>query len=280
MNKSTKLPDDIKITVERALAEDIGSGDLTAKLLPENTVSVATVICRENAVICGIHWFNEVYGQLDTSFQVTWHVSDGDNLSPGQSVCTLQGSTRVMLSGERTALNFLQLLSATATATRDYLSLVDGTRANLLDTRKTIPGLRTAQKYAVVCGGGKNHRMGLYDAILIKENHISAAGSIAEAFRLAQAIHHNIEIEVENLDELKQALDCGATQILLDNFDLATMKEAVKLTDGRATLEASGGITSKTIRNFAETGVDFISVGSLTKTIKAIDYSMRISDNL
>jgi nicotinate-nucleotide pyrophosphorylase (carboxylating) len=277
MKSAIKLPDDIVITVEKALDEDIGNGDLTALLLPEKKIVTATVICREHAVVCGIPWFDEVYRQLDTTFQVSWNVSDGDNLSPDQTVCTLQGSARTLLTGERTALNFLQLLSATATVTRDYIDLIKGTAAQLLDTRKTIPGLRTAQKYAVRCAGGKNHRMGLYDAILIKENHISAAGSIAAALKQANSIHDNIEIEVERLDQLQQALACNAKKILLDNFDIPMLEQAVKLNAGKATLEASGGVNRDTIRAIALTGVDYISVGSLTKDVRAIDYSMRIN---
>jgi len=277
MKSAIKLPDDIVITVEKALDEDIGNGDLTALLLPEKKIVTATVICREHAVVCGIPWFDEVYRQLDTTFQVSWNVYDGDNLSPDQTVCTLQGSARTLLTGERTALNFLQLLSATATVTRDYIDLIKGTAAQLLDTRKTIPGLRTAQKYAVRCAGGKNHRMGLYDAILIKENHISAAGSIPAALKQANSIHDNIEIEVENLDQLQQALACNAKKILLDNFDIPMLEQAVKLNAGKATLEASGGVNRDTIRAIALTGVDYISVGSLTKDVRAIDYSMRIN---
>jgi len=270
------LPTDIKITVARALDEDIGNGDLTSRLLAVDSTASAAVVCKEQAVVCGIPWFNEIYRQLDPSFRIDWKVKDGDDLMPNQTVCTLQGSARVMLSGERTALNFLQLLSGTATITRDYVALLEGTRTKLLDTRKTIPGLRTAQKYAVVCGGGRNHRMGLYDAILIKENHISAAGSIAAALERAGAIHSNVEIEVETLEEFKDALACGAKQILLDDFDLASMKEAVRINAGRATLEISGGVTRETIQKIAATGVDFISVGALTKNVRAIDYSMRV----
>ncbi|MEX2353717.1 MAG: carboxylating nicotinate-nucleotide diphosphorylase, partial [Gammaproteobacteria bacterium] len=266
-----RIPDDIHITVERALAEDVGSGDLTAGLLPDNQIAKATVICRETAVVCGIPWFTEVYRQLDPGFQLDWQVKDGETLQPDQTVCLLQGNVRTLLTGERTALNFLQLLSGTASLTRDYLQLIDGTNAQLLDTRKTLPGLRTAQKYAVVCGGGKNHRMGLYDAILIKENHIQAAGSIAGAMQQARSIHNNIEIEVESLAELDEALECGAEQILLDNFELADLRKAVKLNAGKASLEASGGVNRETIRKIAETGVDFISVGGLTKDVKAVD---------
>ena len=279
MKENHSLPDDIELTVERALHEDIGSGDLTALLLPENIESTATVICKEDAVLCGKPWFDDVYRQLDSSFKISWSVSDGDKVEPGTTVCTLNGSARVMLTGERTALNFLQLLSATATTTHEYQKLISNTKTQLLDTRKTLPGLRTAQKYAVLCGCGKNHRMGLYDAILIKENHIGAAGSIAVAHERAKQFHHNIEIEVENLDELRQALNSGAKQILLDNFDLVMMKEAVSITSGQATLEVSGGVNKDTIKDIASTGVDYVSVGGLTKNIRAIDFSMRVVTN-
>lgn len=272
------LPSDISLTVERALAEDIGDGDLTALLLPEDKTATAAVVCREQAAICGTAWFDEVYRQLDPAFKVSWNLADGDEAAPGQSVCTLAGNARVMLTGERTALNFLQTLSATATVTREYLALMKGSKARLLDTRKTLPGLRTAQKYAVVCGGGTNHRMGLYDAILIKENHISAAGGIAPALERARAIHDNVEIEVESLDELREALNAGATQVLLDDFDLPAMQEAVKLAAGKATLEISGGVTRDTLSDIAATGVDFISSGALTKNVRAIDFSMRVTD--
>ncbi len=275
MNHMT-IPEDISKTVKAALEEDIGKGDLTSQLLPEDSHSSALVTCRENAIMCGIPWFNEVYRQLDPKFNITWNVSDGDLLKKNTTICTLEGNTRVLVTGERTALNFIQLLSGTATVAHEYLQLIDGTKTQLLDTRKTIPGLRTAQKYAVVCGGGKNHRMGLFDAILIKENHIEAAGSIANAYKHAIEIHDNVEIEVESIDELHQALDAGANQILLDNFSLEMMSQAVSICAGKATLEVSGGVTHDTIRPFAETGVNFISVGALTKNVRAIDFSMRI----
>ncbi|NNE37524.1 MAG: carboxylating nicotinate-nucleotide diphosphorylase [Gammaproteobacteria bacterium] len=272
------IPADVSQIVHSALDEDIGSGDLTSQLLPEDAISSATVTCREDAVMCGIPWFDEVYRQLDPDFNISWHVSDGDKLSKNKIICQLSGNTRVLVSGERTALNFIQLLSGTATVTYEYVQLIKGTDTRLLDTRKTIPGLRTAQKYAVACGGGKNHRMGLYDAILIKENHISAAGSIKNAYINAVEIHKNVEIEVESIDELQQALNAGAKQILLDNFTREMMQEAVSLSIGKATLEVSGGVTRETIRPFAETGVDFISVGALTKNVRAIDFSMRIEN--
>lgn len=271
-----KIPSDLALTVQHALEEDIGSGDLTSQLLPQDKSSSAKVICRENAIMCGIPWFNEVYRQLDSGFHITWHVSDGDLLTKDTLICDLNGSARTMVTGERTALNFIQMLSATATVTNEYVQLIKGTKTQLLDTRKTIPGLRMAQKYAVVCGGGKNHRMGLYDAILIKENHISVSGGIANAHKSALQIHDNVEIEVETLEELQQALDVGAKQILLDNFDLDMMRLAVKQSAGQSKLEVSGGVTRETIKSFADTGVDYISVGALTKNLRAIDFSMRI----
>ncbi len=274
-----KIPDNLELTVQQALEEDIGTGDLTSQLLPQDKISSAKVICRENAIMCGIPWFNEVYRQLDSGFHISWHVNDGDMLKKDTVICELNGLARTMVTGERAALNFIQLLSSTATITNEYMQLIKGTNTQLLDTRKTIPGLRTAQKYAVVCGGGKNHRMGLYDAILIKENHISASGSIADAYGSALQIHDNVEIEVETLDELQQALDAGAKQILLDNFDLEMMRQAVKLSAGKSKLEVSGSVTRETIKSFADTGVDYISVGALTKNVRAIDFSMRIESS-
>jgi nicotinate-nucleotide pyrophosphorylase (carboxylating) len=276
MSPNLIIPPGINICVERALEEDIGTGDLTAMLIPENKIATAKVVCRENTVICGIPWFEEVYRQLDSSIKITWHVADGDFVQTGTSICSLQGSARTILTGERTALNFIQMLSATSTETYQYVQLIKDSNTTLLDTRKTIPGLRTAQKYAVVCGGGKNHRIGLYDAILIKENHISSAGNIATAHKNARNIHSIIEIEVESLEELQQALDAGATQILLDNFTLEMMDEAVKLNAGQATLEVSGGVNKDTIQSIAATGVNYVSVGALTKNIRAIDFSMRV----
>jgi nicotinate-nucleotide pyrophosphorylase (carboxylating) len=268
----------IRASVKYALAEDIGSGDITANLIPERTSAQATVISRETAILSGRPWFDEVYRQLDTHVQIVWHARDGDRIEPDQPLCELSGPARSLLSGERTALNFLQTLSGTATQTRAYVDAVHGTRAVILDTRKTLPGLRRAQKYAVTCGGGHNHRLGLYDAVLIKENHIAAAGSVTAALaqaRAAVAADIPVEIEVENLDQLREALGAGATRILLDNFDLERLRAAVRETAGRATLEASGGITFDNIRAIAETGVDFISVGSLTKHLRAIDLSLR-----
>ena len=272
------LPDDIKDTVRRALAEDIGSGDLTAALIPASTRARASVITRERAVLCGSAWFDEVFRQLDTAVSTTWAAKDADSIQANQIVCRLHGPARAILSGERMALNFLQLLSHTATQTRRYVDAVSGTHTKVLDTRKTIPGLRRAQKYAVTCGGGQNHRMGLYDGILIKENHILAAGSIARAVQQAKTSATEgipIEVEVENLDQLRDALAVGVDRLLVDNFSLQSLKAAVAQTRGRATIEASGGITLENVRTMAETGVDYISVGALTKDVKAIDLSMR-----
>lgn len=269
---------EIADSVRRALAEDVGTGDLTAALLPTGVGAQAGVITREDAVIAGCAWFDEVYRQVDTAVRVTWLADDGDAVPAGRTLCRLQGSARALLTGERSALNFLQTLSGTATRTRPYAEAIRGTRAVLLDTRKTIPGLRRAQKYAVLCGGGANHRLGLYDGILIKENHILAAGSIRAALDTARATAPAgvmIEVEVENLAQLKEALAADATHILLDNFDLAGMRAAVAATAGRAKLEASGGITLAGIRAIAETGVDFISTGDITKNVKAVDLSMR-----
>jgi len=272
-----ELPADISSTVRRALSEDIGTGDITAELLPDNQNVTAYVVSREQAIICGTARFDGVYHQLDKQILITWDVKDGEQIKPDQQVCTITGSAKTILTGERTALNFLQLLSSTATITREYAAQLAGTQTELLDTRKTLPGLRTAQKYAVVCGGGKNNRMGLYDAVLIKENHIHAAGSITGAIQQLKQLHRNIEVEVESLDELQQAINGGADRILLDNFDNETMRQAVKINNGKATLEASGGITIETIKGIAETGIDYISVGALTKDIRAIDFSLLIN---
>lgn len=262
-----------------ALAEDIGSGDVTAALLPESQQAIARVVCRDSAVIAGHAWFDEVFRQLDPAIAINWHVSDGEQVGPDQLLCELTGPARSLLTGERTALNFLQTLSGTATIVSQYVKRVEGTPARILDTRKTLPALRMAQKYAVSCGGGTNHRIGLYDMVLIKENHIVAAGSIAKAVATARRLSPEleIEVEVEDLDELRQALETGVERVLLDNMDIDTLRQAVKLNAGRARLEASGGISLDNIRAVAETGVDFISVGALTKNVKAIDLSMRIS---
>jgi len=270
------LPADITSTVRRALSEDIGSGDLTAELIPADSMGNAVVISREDAILCGSAWFNEVFYQVDASMQIAWSFQDGAAIAPDVPLCTLSGNTRALLTGERTALNFLQLLSGTATVTHEYVDLIEGMKTRLLDTRKTVPGLRSAQKYAVACGGGKNHRMGLYDAILIKENHIQAAGGIAQAVEKAKSLHRFVEVEVENLDELRQALDAGANTIMLDNFSLDLMRQAVVINNGRSALEASGNVTRSTLTEIAATGVDYISIGDLTKNVRAIDFSMRI----
>lgn len=277
--KDDALKAAIVADVRRALAEDIGTGDVTAALLPANSSSAATVITREDAVLCGSAWFDAVFAQLDPVVRVSWLAQDGDVIQAGQALCRLYGPTRALLSGERCALNFLQTLSATATATRRYVTAVAGTGAQILDTRKTIPGLRAAQKYAVRCGGGRNHRIGLYDAILIKENHIAAAGSIEHAVNSARELHPalSIEVEVENLDELQQALVARADTVLLDNFSLDDLAKAVTLNAGRAKLEASGGVALDSVRAIAATGVDFISIGALTKHIQAIDLSLRVT---
>lgn len=269
---------DIATTVACALAEDVGSGDVTAALIPEQALARATVISREAAVLCGLPWFDAVFQQLDKRVQIVWQARDGDSILPQQTLCELNGPARALLSGERTALNFLQTLSGTATQTRAYVEAVRGTRATILDTRKTLPGLRAAQKYAVTCGGGGNHRMGLYDAVLIKENHIAAAGSVTAALaqtHSAVSAGIAVEIEVENLEQLRAALAAHARRILLDNFDLAGLRAAVHETAGRAQLEASGSVSLETVRAIAQTGVDFISIGSLTKHVRAIDLSMR-----
>ncbi len=269
----------IEDSVQLALQEDIGSGDVTAKLIDEDDFSLATVISREPAVICGVDWFEEVFAQLDPQIFIEWDVDDGDQVEAGQTLCSLSGSSRALLSGERTALNFLQTLSSTASKAAQYVAAVAGTSSRILDTRKTIPGLRLAQKYAVSCGGAANHRIGLYDAVLIKENHILAAGGIQQAVNAARfnSPELMIEVEVEDLDELQQALDADVNRIMLDNFSLQQLNEAVALTAGRTELEASGNVSLETVRAIAETGVDFISTGAITKDIKAIDLSMRFS---
>ncbi|MBZ0097071.1 MAG: carboxylating nicotinate-nucleotide diphosphorylase [Sulfuricella sp.] len=270
----------IQRNVEAALAEDIGSGDLTAQLIPAVQTARASIISREAAVLCGTAWFEACFRRLDAQVEIKWFAHDGEAVAAGQTLAEISGNARALLSAERPALNFLQTLSATATATRQYVEAVKSTHASIMDTRKTLPGLRVAQKYAVQCGGGKNQRVGLYDGILIKENHIMAAGSIHEVLAQAAKIAPpgvSIQIEVESLDELEQALAAGAELILLDNFDLETMRTAVKLAGSRAELEASGGITLEAVRAVAETGVHRISVGSLTKDIKAVDLSMRFA---
>ena len=268
---------DLTTCVTRALQEDIGSGDITAMLIPEKQHAKGEVISREHAVICGCAWVEEVFRQLDPNTTINWLVQDGDPVVPDQVLFTLSGSARVLLTGERTALNFLQMLSGTATLARQYAELTTGSDVRILDTRKTIPGLRLAQKYAVAVGGCNNHRIGLYDAFLIKENHIAACGGIGPAIATAryQEPTKPVEVEVETMPELQQALDAGADRIMLDNFTLQEMRDAVKLAAGKAELEASGGITEQTLRPIAATGVDYISIGALTKDCRAIDLSMR-----
>ncbi len=269
--------DAIASQVRAALAEDVGTGDRTAALIPAEAVGRAHVTSREAAVLCGTAWVDAVFRQLDPAVRIEWLARDGDAVAPGQNLCRLTGPARSLLTGERTALNFLQTLSGTATLARRWADAVAGTGARVLDTRKTIPGLRLAQKYAVTCGGCHNHRIGLYDAVLLKENHIAAAGSVTAALHaaVASAGGLEIEVEVETLEQLREALAAGARRILLDNFSLERLREAVAIAAGRARLEASGGITLATVRAIAETGVDDISVGALTKDMRAIDLSMR-----
>ena len=272
-----KLPTTITPNVSAALAEDVGNGDITANLIPDDTMADGYVICREAAVIAGCAWFNETFKQVDPTVNIQWHVKDGEAVSANTRLCSISGNARSLLTAERSALNFLQTLSATATRTRHYVDIIAHTSATILDTRKTLPGLRNAQKYAVLCGGGQNHRTGLYDGILIKENHIMAAGSINNAVKKARTLSTSlaIEVEVENIDELKQALAAGADIILLDNMNLENLSLAVVINQNKAKLEASGGVSQKSIAAIAETGVDYISIGDLTKNIQAIDLSMR-----
>ena len=274
-----ELGAEIEANARRALSEDIGSGDITAQLIPAERLAHARVITRDAAVICGSAWVDAVFRQLDPRVAVHWQVADGERVAPNQTLFSLEGPARALLSGERSALNFLQTLSAVATRCRHFADLVEGTGVKLLDTRKTLPGLRLAQKYAVTQGGCHNHRIGLYDAFLIKENHIAACGGIAQAISAAHGIAPGkpVEIEVESLDELQQALEAGADIVMLDELSLEDMRTAVKLTAGRAKLEASGGINETTLRTIAETGVDYISIGSLTKDVKAVDLSMRLN---
>lgn len=272
------LRDAIERNVSAAIEEDLGRGDLTAGLIPPGQRARARVISREPAVLCGAPWFDACFHRLDPRAVVHWEAQDGDSVAAGDVVCQIEGDARALLSAERPALNFLQLLSAVATKTRQFVEAVRGTPAKILDTRKTLPGLRHAQKYAVRAGGGYNHRMGLHDGILIKENHIHAAGGVREALEEARVIagaQVPVQIEVETLDQLKEALTAGATMILLDNFSLDLMREAASIAAGRAELEASGGITLDNVRRVAETGVDRISIGGLTKDVKAVDLSMR-----
>ncbi len=284
-----KLPNNIPDQVKLALEEDIGTGDVTADLIPADTISAAHVICRDNAILAGTDWFDEVFKQIDGDIDVVWHYQDGDKIKAGATLCNLYGKSRALLSGERAALNFLQTLSATATLTNQYVDAIKdintGTNTKILDTRKTLPNLRQAQKYAVLCGGGKNHRIGLYDMVLIKENHIMAAGSISKAVAQARKLHPHIKVEVEteNMDEFREASKAGADIIMLDNFDLISMREAVEENNANNSnnkshqikLEASGGVDLDTVKLIAETGVDYISVGQITKDIYAVDLSMR-----
>ncbi|EPF20832.1 Nicotinate-nucleotide pyrophosphorylase [carboxylating] [Cedecea davisae] len=273
---------DIPLAVSQALREDLGGevdpdNDITAQLLPPENMAHAVVITRENGVFCGKRWVEEVFIQLGGDVNVTWHVEDGTEVTVNQPLFELNGPARVLLTGERTALNFVQTLSGVASEVRSYVDLLAGTKTQLLDTRKTLPGLRTALKYAVLCGGGGNHRLGLSDAFLIKENHIIASGSVRQAVEKAFWLHPDVpvEVEVESLDELEQALKAGADIIMLDNFTVEQMRQAVALTRGKARLEVSGNVTKETLRTFAETGVDYISVGALTKHVRALDLSMR-----
>jgi len=280
LKQSVPVPANLSRQVADALAEDIGGGDLTAELVPAERLGRATVITREAAVICGAPYVEASFHQVDDRVRLQWQVAEGDSAKANQALFTVDGPARALLTGERTALNFLQLLSGTATAAQSYAALLEGTNCRLLDTRKTIPGLRAAQKYAVRVGGGHNHRIGLFDGILIKENHIMAAGSIATAVARAKqsGAAVPVEVEVENLAELTQAIDAGADIALLDEFSIPAMREAVAVNSRAARplkLEASGGITAATVREIAETGVDFISVGSITKHVRAVDLSMR-----
>jgi len=285
MINAALLDAEIERNVAAALAEDVGSGDLTAKLVPGAVRSRATVVARENAIVCGCAWFTRCFTTLDATIAIDWRVQDGQRVGAEQVLCEIEGPARALLTGERCALNFLQLLSGVASTARQYADLVVGTRAQVVDTRKTIPGLRLAQKYAVGCGGGGNHRLGLYDGILIKENHIHAAGSIAAALQAARQIAEEaagrcqfVQIEVETLAELQQALDAGAKMILLDNLSLEQLRAAVAINAGRAVLEAPGNVNVDTVRGIAGTGVDRISIGGLTKDVRALDLSMRFQD--
>lgn len=285
------LPDDIANTVKHALAEDVGPGDLTAMLVPEDAQAEATIISRDQAIFCGAAWLDEVYKQVDPKVQVEWLVSDGQQVNPNQTLCRIIGNARAMVTGERTALNFLQTLSGTASLAQKFAKRIKGTKAAVRDTRKTLPGLRQAQKYAVCCGGCENHRMGLYDAVLIKENHIIAAGSITEAVRQAKMLRNSdgnsvpIEVEVENIEQLDEAVQAGAELVLVDNFSIPMLNKAVarnadhkKYNRGHAKVEASGGITWENARSIADTGVDYLAVGTLTKDLESVDLSMRFAD--
>ncbi len=269
---------DISLAVSRALEEDIGSGDITAQLIAKSKQVIAHLVSKDQGILCGIDWAEEVFKQLDSAITINWRFSDGDSLRPGDEIASIEGPARAIMSGERSALNFLQTLSATATLTRELVSSIQHTNATLLDTRKTLPGLRTAQKYAVRVGGAVNHRMGLYDAFLIKENHIAACGGIGNAIDSARKLHGElpVEIEVQNMAELKQAMEAGADIVMLDNFTIEEVNEAVLFNDGKCRLEASGGIGGKQLVKIAETGVDYISIGALTKNCQAFDFSLLI----
>ncbi|MCM2130128.1 carboxylating nicotinate-nucleotide diphosphorylase [Larsenimonas rhizosphaerae] len=274
------LAEDIRATASRMITEDIGAGDITAQLIPAAQWARAQVISREDAILCGVPWVEEIYRRLDPSVVLHWACTDGDSIAADTPFLTLEGPARALMTGERAALNLLQTLSGTATRTRHYVDLVADTSVSILDTRKTLPGLRLAQKYAVTCGGGNNHRIGLYDAFLIKENHISACGGIEAAIREARDIARDlpVQVEVETLEELDQALEAGADIIMLDNFSLDDMTLAVTRTAGRAQLEASGNVDDNTLLKIVATGVDRVSIGALTKHVQAIDLSMRVSD--
>ena len=280
-----RLQQDIPVNVTFALQEDLGGSinidsDISGQLLPKNQLAIAKIITREDGIFCGLRWVEEVFRQLDQGVQFRWQVSDGDKIKSGQVLCTIEGYAHILLIGERVALNFLQTLSGVATVTANYVEILQETEVKLLDTRKTIPGLRTALKYAVLCGGGFNHRLGLSDAYLIKENHIIAAGNITLAIKKARLAHVNvlIEVEVENLNELLEAIEAKADIVMLDNFTIPMMKQAIMIAKGNVALEVSGNITLKTLKEYAKTGVDYISVGALTKNIKAMDLSMRFNE--
>ncbi|NYS59928.1 carboxylating nicotinate-nucleotide diphosphorylase [Vreelandella salicampi] len=279
MHYYTALAEEIRANAAHLLSEDVGPGDITAQLIPESQWAEAHVITRDNAVLCGVAWVDEIFRRLDSRVVLTWEAADGDRLAADQCFLRLEGPARSLLTGERAALNVLQTLSGTATTTRRYVDLIASTGARLLDTRKTLPNMRLAQKYAVTCGGGHNHRIGLWDAFLIKENHIAACGGIADAVKEARKLASDVpvEVEVETFDELDQALDAGADIVMLDNFSLDELREAVKRGNGRTTLEASGNVNATTLKAIADTGVDCISSGALTKDVTSIDLSMRIT---
>ncbi|WP_032115253.1 carboxylating nicotinate-nucleotide diphosphorylase [Candidatus Arsenophonus nilaparvatae] len=280
-----RLHQDIPANVTFALQEDLGGNinidsDISGQLLTKNQLATAKIITREDGIFCGMRWVEQIFQQLDQSVQLKWQVRDGDKIKSGQTLCTIEGDAHILLLAERVALNFLQTLSGVATKTAHYVEILQGTEVKLLDTRKTIPGLRSALKYAVLCGGGFNHRLGLFDAYLIKENHIIAAGNITSAIKKARLAHTNvpIEVEVENINELIEAIEAKADIVMLDNFTISMMQEAVMIAQGKVALEVSGNITLKTLKEYAKTGVDYISVGALTKNITAIDLSMRFHE--